>query len=174
MIQQEIDRIIQGWAEEPRESARRLIDYYGPPDETSPSRLIWYRTFDGWKRTELVNTEIPHAFPALHNDYLEQSIDYRVPLDKIGALAAYDGSVVVERTRGEMSARCGGTSMNFVAINLANDIINGTKSVDEARDEYSRLYEAFQQGEKPPYTQAFQFPLPKDDTRDQDVSTLNN
>jgi hypothetical protein len=174
MIQQEIDSIIDGWAEEPRESARRLIDYYGPPEEMSPSRLIWYRTFDGWKRTELVNAEIPHAFPAPHNDYLEQFIDYRVPLDKIGALAAYDGSVVVERTRGEMSARCGGTSMNFVAINLANDIIKGTKSVEEARDEYSRLYQAYQQGEKPPYTQAFQFSLPQDDTRDQDVSTLNN
>lgn len=61
--------------------------------------------------------------------------------------------------------------MNFVAINLAHDIITGKRSVAEARQEYTRLYEAYQDGEKPPYTQAFQFPLPKEDTKDLDTVT---
>jgi len=33
-------------------------------------------------------------------------IDYQVPPQQVSSLAAFDGSVVVERTAGEVSARC--------------------------------------------------------------------
>jgi hypothetical protein len=168
----QIEELIHGWPKNPRESAQRLIEYYGEPHEYSASQLIWYDTHDGWKRTVLSKVEAPHHFPSPHTDYLEQFINYRVPIDMYSSLAEYDGSVIVERTKGEMSARCGGTSMNFVAINLAHDIITGKRSVPEARQEYSRLYQAYQAGEKPPYTQAFQFELPREDTKDLDVSTI--
>lgn len=172
IMDRNLEKLIVTWPKGPKESALRLADYYGEPDEYSQSQLIWYNTHDGWKRTVLSSEEIPHAFPADHMDYLEQFIDYRVPVGMFDKLAEYDGSVIVERTRGEMSARCAGTSMNFVAINLAHDIVSGRRSVEEARGEYARLYEAFQNGEKPPYTQAFQFELARDDTKDADVRTL--
>lgn len=172
-VDQGVEEIIQDWPKEPQASARRLIDYYGRPDEYSSSGLIWRNTKDGWKRTVLMRDEVRHDFPAPHTDFLEQFIDYKVPLDMYSKLAEYDGSVIAERTKGELSARCGGTSMNFVAINLAHDIITGRRSVAEARQEYTRLYRAFKQGEKPPYTQAFQFPLPKEETKDPDTPTLS-
>jgi hypothetical protein len=149
-----------------------LIEYYGEPHEYSPSQLIWYDTKDGWKRTVLTKEEIPHNFPSPHTDFLEQFIDYRVPLEKYTDLARFDGSVMIERTKGEMSARCGGTSMNFVAINLAHDIIIGKLLVQEAREEYTKLYQAYQKGKKPAYTQQFQFEVPKGETSDPDVATL--
>ncbi len=164
-----VDDVIARWPREPRESARRLIEHYGPPQEYTESQLIWHRTHDGWKRTVLTAEETPHDFPAHHTDFLEQFIDYRVPIEMFSALAAYDGSVVVDRTRGELSARCGGTSMNFVAVNLAHDIVSGTRTIDEARTEYIRLYRAYQQGEKPPYTQGFQFEPANGDTTDPDA-----
>ena len=98
--------VIRTWPKNPRESAMRLIDYYGPPDEVTPSMLVWRRTKDGWKRTVLSREEVPHDFPSHHTDYLEQIIDYRVPVEKFSALAEFDGSVIVERTKGEISARC--------------------------------------------------------------------
>ncbi len=164
--------VTKNWPKNPKESAERLIHYYGPPNEISTSRLVWYNTHDGWKRSVLSKEEIPHDFPAHHTDYLEQFIDYRVPVDKFSALAEFDGSLIIERTRGEMSARCGGTSMNFVAINLAHDIVSGKRTVEQARSEYARLYEAYQKGEKPPYAQAFQFAVPSGDTRDPDTPVL--
>jgi hypothetical protein len=164
-----VEDIIAKWPKEPRESAQRLIREYGPPEEGSDSQLVWYDTADGWKRTVLTREEVPHDFPVHHNDFLEQFIDYRVPVEMFTRLAEYDGSVIAERTKGELSARCGGTSMNFVAINLAHDIITGKRDVQNARDEYARLYAAYQRGEKPPYTQTFQFELPTEDTRDVDV-----
>jgi hypothetical protein len=168
----EIEQAISSWPQEPRESAKRLIEYYGDPHEHCSTHLTWYQTFDGWKRTVLGREEVPHNFPAPHTDFLEQFVDYRVPLDKYSALAEYDGSVTVERTKGEMSARCGGTAMNFVAINLAHDIITGRRSIQDARTEYAKLYQAYQSGEKPPYTQSFQFELPHEDTRDLDYTTI--
>jgi hypothetical protein len=167
-----VQDLIGGWPQEPRESAKRLIAYYGEPHEYSASQLIWYGTSDGWKRTVLSKEEVPHNFPSPHTDYLEQFIAYRVPLELYSTLAEYDGSVIVERTKGEMSARCGGTAMNFVAVNLAHDIITGKRSVAEARAKYTRLYQSYKAGEHEPYTQGFQFDLPHEDTRDLDVSTV--
>jgi hypothetical protein len=154
-----ISKIISVWKDKPRASAERLVEYYGEPDEITTSRLIWHNTFDGWKRTEQVNEEIPHNFPDEHVDFL----------DKFDDLARYDGSVIADRTKGELSARCGGTSMNFVAINLAHDIVTSKRSVDAARDEYARLYHAYNNGEKPAYTQKFQFDLPVSKTGDPDA-----
>ncbi|MGQ0546899.1 MAG: hypothetical protein ACT4P3_16460 [Betaproteobacteria bacterium] len=92
-------------------------------------------------------------------------------MEKFSELARYDGSVMAERTKGELSARCGGTSMNFVAINLAHDIVAGRRSVEEARAEYTKLYLAYKRGEHPHYTQGFQFELPKGGTGDLDRPT---
>ncbi len=81
--------------------------------------------------------------------------------------------MIAEHTNGELSARCGGTSMNFVAINLAHDIVTGRRSVAQARDESARLHQAYKQGEEPPYTQPFQFPPPHvDSTPGPDTSIL--
>lgn len=62
--------------------------------------------------------------------------------------------------------------MNFVAVNLAHDIITGRFTVSQAREEYARLYAAYRRGEKPAYTQRFQFKKGGQDTRDPDVVTL--
>ena len=167
-----VERVIDNWPEEPKASARRLMKEYGQPDEYSESRLIWYETPDGWKRTELFSEEVPHEFPSSHTDFLEQSVDYKVPVEMFSPLAEFDGSVIVDRTKGELSARCAGTTMNFVAINLAHDIVTGKRSVQEARDEYTRLYTAYKQGEHPPYTTGFQFELPHGETGDPDRPTV--
>jgi len=41
-----------------------------------------------------------------HKDVLEQFVNRNVPVEKFKELAQYDGSVIVERTKGEISARC--------------------------------------------------------------------
>ena len=169
----EIEDVISRWPGEPRESAERLIKEYGPPDEFSESRLMWHNTKDGWKRTILTNAPVEHHFPDTHNDFLKQVIDYRVPLHRFTDLAAFDGSITVDRTKGEMAATCGGTSMNFVAINLAHDVVTGLRSVEAARREYTRLYQAHKNGEQPDYAKGFQFELPKGNTADPDVKTLS-
>jgi len=49
---------------------------------------------------------------------------------------------------------------------------NFVASWQDARAEYTRLHQAYQNDEHPEYTKGFQFDLPTDDTADPDVKTL--
>src|SRR5690606_1138258 len=102
-------------------------------DEATESRLAWHGR-GPWKRIVASRTFHQHDFPVPHTDSVESVIDDRVPVDKVSQLAAFDGSVVVERTAGEGSARCHDEQANFLAPNLTHDIATGTKGVQEARE----------------------------------------
>ena len=123
-----------------------MVDKYGPPDEVTPSQLVW-RARGPWKKSVLSREAVHHEWPSPHEDVLEQFIDYRVPPDKADDLAAFDGSIMFERTKGELSARCGGEVANFLALNLAREIVLGTRNVDDARRVYEDEMKAFKAGE---------------------------
>ena len=74
-----------------------------------------------------------HNFPAPHIDAVESFIDHRGPVKKFDDIAALDGSVIVERTAGEVSPRCHDEQPNLLALNMVNDIVTGDKSLEEAR-----------------------------------------
>jgi hypothetical protein len=160
---------IRSWPKDPQDSARRLRDTYGDPDEVTPSLLIWHEKAKPWKRTVLSAQMAHHEFPDGHDDYLKQTIDYRVPITKLEELGAYDGSIIVDRTRGELSARCGGTSMNFLAMNLAVEIVEGKRTAKDARRFYADVAKRYKQGDEDPYTQDFTFTVPRGNTGDPDT-----
>lgn len=162
---------IEAWPDIPQKVARTMLDKYGPPNEATPSRLIWYNN-GPWKRTIVYRDEVPHNFPKPHVDVLEQFIDYRVPVEKFDELAAFDGSVIPERTKGEISARCDMEEMNFLALNLAHDIVTGKRTVDEARESYAETANAFMMKRSAPYTEKLQFQAPQGDTADLDQTMM--
>ena len=151
-----VDSILMNWKEQPRDTARALIAKYGAPHEVTQSRMIWYNN-GPWKRTELSNAEIPHNFPAPHNDMLEQVIDYRVPPEKTMDVLAYNGSILIDRTRGEMGARCASEELNIMALNLAHDVITGQRTPESARDTYTTAATQFTQGIGSPLNEKLQF-----------------
>src|SRR5207237_4224113 len=91
-----------------------------------------------WKRIVATRTYYRHEYPKPHIDCIESLIDYQVPVDKYSELAQFDGSVICERTAGEVSARCHDLEANFLAINLMHDIVTGAKTAREAREYYKR------------------------------------
>ncbi len=167
-----VEEIVANWPEVPTMVAQTMMEKYGPPHEATPSRMIWFDN-GPWKRTILYRDAIPHDFPAPHPDLLEQFIDYQVPLDVFDDLALYDGSLIVERTKGEVSARCDAEEPNFLAINLANDIVTGERSVNEARQFYAETMMAFkQEGQSDPYIEGFVFEVPEGNTNDPDEPAM--
>lgn len=171
----DVEDVIAKWDEEPRQVAEETMEKYDEPDEVVPSRLIWHHEDDDapWKRTEMYRDPVPHNFPKKHNDYLEQFIDYHVPPHLYDEIATYDGSVMLERTKGVISARCDVEAMNLLAINLTHDIVQGELGVDEARRRYAEDAMAFGQGEEPEYTQDIQFEVPEEDSqRDPDTTII--
>jgi hypothetical protein len=124
-----------------------MVEKYGAPDEVTPSHLVW-KARGPWKKSVLIRDPVHHEWPSPHEDVLEQFVDYRVPPDKADDLAAFDGSVMFERTKGELSARCGGEAANFLALNLAKEIIDGTRSVEDSRRVYEDEMKAYKSGDK--------------------------
>lgn len=166
------NEVINNWPEESKKVAETIIDKYGEPDGVTDMMLIWQEVGD-WKRVIVNKEPVEHHFPMKHVDIVEQVIDYQVPVDKFDELAEYDGSVIVERTKGEISARCDKEEANYLAINLAHDIIEGKLSVEEARTSYAENVKKLMNGEKPDYTQEFQFELPTGEVADPGTPIIN-
>jgi anaerobic selenocysteine-containing dehydrogenase len=97
--QAQMEAIIQNWPAAPKKIAEETVRRYGPPNEATPTLLIWHNN-GPWKGTEITSDETPHNFPTPHTDYITQKIDYRVPLEKLAELGAFDGSLIVYRTAG--------------------------------------------------------------------------
>ncbi|WP_301663416.1 hypothetical protein [Methanoculleus frigidifontis] len=107
-----------------------------------------------------------------HGDFVEQIVDYHVPVEKFGDLAAFDGSVVAVRTLGDMAARCHDEEANFLALNLAHDIVTGSRSVDDARNHYVGSMKAYRRGEAAPYMEKLNF-TPQKGSADPDEELIS-
>ncbi|MBA2647117.1 MAG: hypothetical protein H0U81_09985 [Pyrinomonadaceae bacterium] len=79
-----------------------------------------------------------------------------------------DGSVIVERTKGEVSARCDMEAANILALNLMNDIVTGKCDAEKAREIYSEVTGAYVLNQPAPYAEKLQFEVPSGDTADAD------
>lgn len=163
----QVKTIIENWSPMPKKSAEQTIEKYGAPNEALESRLIWYNN-GPWKRTIVYRDEVLHNFPAPHTDVIEQFIDYAVPPEKFSELAAFDGSVIVERTKGEVSARCDMEAANILALNLMHDIVTGKCNAEKAREIYSEVTGTFVLNQPAPYAEKLQFDVPTSKTADAD------
>src|ERR687898_2337846 len=162
------EQVIGSWKQTPQDVAKTMIAKYGQPQEVTANRLIWHNN-GPWKFSELVNEEIAHEFPMPHKDALYQAINYKIDADKADELLQYDGSVLLERTKGEIGARCDKEDANFLAINLANDVATGRRSVQDARKFYADSMMAFmKQNKKNEYLEGFRFQVAKGDQGDRD------
>lgn len=164
---------IRNWPEESREAANLVIKQYGEPNEVSATRLIWHRP-GPWKRIIASQAFYQHDFPAPHIDSVESVIDYRVPPEKFSDLAAFDGSVIVERTAGEVSARCHDEQANFLALNLMHDIVTGAKSVQEAREYYAKEFADYRRKLPTPYMDGLRFSPGDRSAADPDTRILSD
>ncbi len=59
---EQAQRTIEQWPEAPKKVGEKLLDHYGPPNEATPTKLLWYR-LGPWSRMELTADEVVHNFP---------------------------------------------------------------------------------------------------------------
>ena len=151
-----VDQAIASWPEVSKKAVMMTMEKYGPPNELTATHAVWWKN-GPWKYTKISNMPVDHHFPMRHQDVMEQAIDYRIPPDKFDELAAYDGSVIVERTKGEISARCDKEAANFLALNLAHEIVTGKRSVEDARSEYANQVKMMMNKQPAPLTERLMF-----------------
>lgn len=173
MATREAAQIMESWPEQSKEAAGLVIDKYGQPAEATESMLVWHGV-GPWKRVVATKTFYEHDFPVPHIDAVESIIDYRVPPHMFTPLAEFDGSVVVERTAGEVSARCHDEEANKLALNLMHDIVTRAKTVEEARRYYAKEFLDYRRGKATPYMDELRVSAPEGDTADTDQRVLSD
>lgn len=167
-----LSRYTSGWPDSSVSAAKKVLTKYGEPTESTPSMLVW-KDIAPFRRIVVYREEVMHRFPLLHKDVVENVVAYKIPIEKAGELAKFDGSVNFDRTRGELSARSDDEAMNLVALNLASDIISGKRDANNARLVYGKVAVDFINGNRSVLTQGLQF-VGQSNTADADQSTKFN
>ena len=152
----DVDQAVATWPPRPRLAVQQMMAQYGPPLEVSTESVLWHNA-GPYKRIMVTKKEVPHDFPKPHMDFLEHTVSYRVPADKVDDLVAFDASMTINATAGEMSARCDLEGHNILTLNLARDIIEGKKNVKEARKAFAANVLEDVGGLHPDYVETLQF-----------------
>jgi len=168
----EVERIIEKWPAAQKNVAKQMLAKYGMPNEATPTKLFWYNN-GPWKRTMLTSEVVVHNWPTLHSDFLTQTIDYRVPPEKFDLIAQFDGSILLDRTKGEVSARCDSESANVLGLNMVHELVTGKRTVEEARTISTENTVAYNLGRSAPYAEKLLFDVPHGGTEDLDVSMVS-
>ena len=171
MPEADVKRIIESWPASQKNVARQMIAKYGLPNEATPTQLFWYQNLP-WKRTELSRDVVAHNWPAPHSDFLTQVIDYRVPPEMTHLITMFDGSIIVDRTRGEVAARCDSEAANVLGLNMVHELVTGKRTVEEARQISTENTVAYNLGRSAPYAERLLFDVPKGGTEDLDHSMI--
>ena len=80
----------------------------------------------------------------------------------------------MERTAGEVSARCHDEEANFLALNLMHDVATDAKSVDEAREYYATEFLDARRNKPTPYMEKLHFQPGNGKSADPDERALSD
>ena len=157
------------WPEASRMAVEEITAKYGAADIMSDHVFIWMNK-GIWKKICVDRMESKHSFPIEHTDMMETTISYKVPVYFMEELGRFDGSLTFDRTQGTMSARCDKEANNFLALNLAHDILTSKKTVAQARTAYGDIVKQKMNGGNPLYMQKLTF-SPQENAPDPDKNT---
>ena len=147
---------IEGWPAGSRRLLGAMIEKYGIPQRLNVVEAVWYDN-GPWRKTVVHRDSASRFWGIKDKDYLEQFIRYQVPADKAGSLKLFGKRLEIEGAVGELSSRSASEGMNYMALNLAHEIVTGARSVEDARDFYLKTEELSRAGKSSPYLEGFLF-----------------
>lgn len=142
------------WPATPRLAARLMIEKYGPPQRILAGRLEWEARWP-WKRISIDAAGASRP--------LEQVVDYYVPDAKLAALSRYPHGLAVSPDQGELAARSDREEFNRLTLNLADDIVTGRRTPEQASRFYSNAVELSAAGKSSAYLERLLFEVPPED-----------
>jgi hypothetical protein len=146
------------WPERPRSEARVMIAKYGEPSTFDDKSLVWYDN-GPWQQSVVYRTAPQSLLGFRGKDILEQSIAYDVPDARLAALKSFDSRISFDKSNKKLSARSENENLNYLVFNLADEIVNGKRTVDEARDFYRKTVKLSEAGKSSSYMDGFLFPV---------------
>lgn len=141
------ERTIQGWPAQNKQAAQTLIEKYGQPDSIVGDRLEWYRRGD-FKRVAVDGRAAPDAM-------VENTVNYQAPQDS--GLVSLDAVVTPDTGKRELTSCGRSEGANTLALNLADGVMNGRMTADQARAQSQRVLKLEKSGKSSPAAERLQF-----------------
>lgn len=150
------ESIILQWPTFSYRLARSMISKYGQPAESSDVRLVWIDN-GPWKKTVIYR--VPPGGRVLGPDAgrLEQSVGYRVLPEQRSELERFDKTIGVDEQAGLLTVLSNAESDNFLAMNLADEVVRGKRSAKEASDFRRQILRLQDSGKSSPYLEKLLF-----------------
>lgn len=136
-------------------SLDKMVDEYGAPDRIENKRAVWVNK-GPWKRIAVWD-EMDNSESMSGTDNIEQTIAYLIPQDKRNAVNDFHERVAVSADGAELSARSSSEEHNFLALNLADEIVRGVRTPEEARSFYVLTLRLADAGKTSVYMQGLRF-----------------
>lgn len=158
------DSVIENWSSYSRLQAAKLMQTYGPPDQVKHAELVWndkgvWRKIRVWDITPYYDSDVGAP-------NLEQTISYPVLPELRGQLASLNGKLRVSTDGTELSARGASEESILLTLNLADEIVLGRRTPDEANRFYASTLELSLSGKSSPYMERLLFsPAPLSEKR---------
>ena len=144
--------VIADWPDRSRALAESLIQQYGIPDEATPSSLSW-REREPWSRVRVERDALDPERPT----GVLQAVSYEVPLRRWRALGWFGRGVDYDPVAKELVARTGSEATNLLALNLADEIVRGKRTAEEARAFFDETASLAVSGKSSPYMKRLLF-----------------
>ena len=147
-------------------SLNMMVEKYGRPDRVETNRVVWEKK-GPWKRIVVwddmgVGLGLGQMGKVADNN-IEEILAYMVPEDKRRAVEDFSGRLKVSADGAQLSARSFSEERNFLALNLADEIIRGVKTPAEAKAFDAATLQLADAGKPSPYMKGLLFqppPLP--------------
>lgn len=134
------------WPEKARLLAAATVQEYGQPDEIRADQLTWRRRHP-W--TMIAVYRDAQSIESPNN--LLQALPYEVSPRRWRALSSFERGVAYDPVRKELVARGESEEVNLLALNLADEIIQGKRSPAEAAEFYDRTLSLSRSGKSSSY-----------------------
>ena len=157
------EETVRRWPGPARRVALLMLSKYGAPTRFGDDALVWLHN-GPWEKTVAYRDGWPQYRNPEDQDYLRQVIGYRVPNDKVEPLLKFDPRVEGDQSTNELAARSDGERVNFLLLNLADDIVTETRTAEDARSFFTKTLELSAAGKSSPYMEGFLFTPPNEKT----------
>jgi hypothetical protein len=131
--------IVNQWWDLSARAARRLMDEYGVPDEVDPNSLAWNHG-GPWRRTVVRNVAAP-VEAGKDFGIIEQTVGYAMTPAQAAAVADFDARLAYDPKSLQLSARSDREELNFLRLNLADDVAHERLTPEQAREAYYKTQE---------------------------------
>lgn len=150
------EAIIRQWPQQASATAKLMIEAYGKPDQFDANSLVWFNN-GSWKRTIVYRKALRRGPGGKDGAFLQQTIGYLLPADRVASLERFSPMISVSATGGELSFISESEATNRLALNLADEIVTGKRTVADARSFFAKTHRLANAGKSSSYLEGLRF-----------------